>query len=183
MAKRERIERFFLYGVFLFYLMFLVKILIASRFSEMALLQGEEAMARSVNLIPFHSIGDYLAGATENVRRFAWSNVVGNMILFVPLGMFLPLLRKEKRIGPTLLVILAVSLATEIIQGIFGLGTADVDDILLNCLGGLAGLFFYRLVVWLFRGEKNARTVLTVAAVLVGVPVLYYFFFVIQLRL
>lgn len=66
-------------------------------------------------------------------------NSILNVLLFFPLGMFLPVIcdrfRDAKR---TLMAAFTVSLAIELLQ-MFTLRTTDINDILTNCLGGWLG--------------------------------------------
>lgn len=175
MNKRERIKTVFLYGVFICYILFLIKILLLSRISHPEL--------RSINLIPFYSITEYISGSTANLKRFAFSNVVGNIVIFIPLGVYLPLLKKDKRVITNLLCIFIVSLFVEIIQGLLGIGASDIDDIILNCLGGWVGILGYKFLLLLLRDEKKVRTAITILSAIVGLPVLLFLLFMVRLRL
>ncbi|WP_246303002.1 VanZ family protein [Paenibacillus plantarum] len=136
MNKRERIKTIFLYVVFIGYIVFLIKLLFLSRMSLLELFNSQRTIHRSINLIPFYSIKEYVLGGSATIRRFAFSNVVGNIIIFIPLGTYLSLFKKDKRVKANLLFICFVSLSVEIAQGLLGIGTSDVDDIILNGLGG-----------------------------------------------
>ncbi|WP_035289346.1 VanZ family protein [Clostridium sp. KNHs214] len=175
MNKRERIKTIFLYGVFICYILLLIKILLLSRISHLE--------HRSINLIPFYSIMQYISGSTANLKKFAFSNLVGNIVIFIPLGVYLPLLKKDKRVITNLLFIFIVSLFVEIIQGVLGMGASDIDDIILNCLGGWAGILGYKFLLLLLRDEKKVRTTITILSAIVGLPVLLYLLFMVRLRL
>lgn len=175
MNKRERIKTVFLYGVFICYILFLIKILLLSRTPHSEL--------RSINLIPFYSIKEYISGSTANLKKFAFSNLAGNIIIFIPLGIYLPLLKKDKRVMTNLLFIFIVSLFVEITQGLLAIGASDIDDIILNCLGGWIGILGYKFLLSLLRHEKKVRTAITILSALVGLPVLLYLLFMVRLRL
>ena len=71
-------------------------------------------------------------------------NVVGNVVLFIPFGYFVSYFCKIKKVYLILIVSFITSSTIETIQ--FNIGRAfDVDDILLNVLGGLMGYGFYLL--------------------------------------
>lgn len=178
----NHVQNIVLYAVFALYLVFMAKLLVVSRISIEGLPGSFGAIERSVNLIPFASIIEYIRGETATIARFAFSNVIGNIIAFVPLGAYLPLLRRDKRIGINLLLVFLVSLIIEIGQGIFGIGAADVDDIILNCIGGLIGILGFRLLQLILRKDNYVRTTIAVLS-LIGAPVLVYYTFVIRLRL
>ena len=159
--------------VFVLYLVLLLKLLLFSR------PPGSE---RSLSLIPFATISNYLFSGSAGVKRFAIGNVTGNVLAFVPLGAFLPLLRRRIRIWTNLLIVIYASVAVEIVQGIFGLGASDIDDVILNTLGGVVGILILTLLCVLLRGWSRVITVMAVLSLL-AVPILYYFLFAIRLRM
>ena len=181
MNKRERITTFLLYGVFLCYVLLLLKILFLSRVSISQLMNGQRGIIRSINLVPFQSIMQFISGSAE-VKKFAFGNVIGNIVLFVPLGVYLPVFKKDKRILPSLLLVFLMSLLTEAIQGYFGIGAADIDDIILNCLGGLIGILIYKVFYLIIRDQKKVRSAIAILSAVVGLPVLFYFMFIIKMR-
>ncbi len=182
MNKRERIETVFLYGVFICYILLLIKILFLSRVSLLELFNNQRSIGRSINLIPFHSIMEYISGGSENLKRFAFGNVVGNVAIFVPFGIYLPLFKNDKRVMANLLFIFLVSLLVEIIQGLFGIGASDIDDVILNCLGGWIGILGYKFSILLLREEKKVRTTITILSTIIGLPVILFFLFVVKMR-
>lgn len=178
----NRIETVFLYGVFIFYIFFLLKLLLLSRVSLLDLLNSHRIVIRSINLIPFHSIKEYIFSNSATIKNFAFANVGGNIIIFIPLGTYLSLFKNNKRVITTLLFIFIVSLFIEFIQGLLGIGISDVDDIILNCLGGLVGVIGYKFLLFILRNEKKVRTAITILSA-IGLPVLFYLLFVVRLRL
>lgn len=74
-------------------------------------------------------------------------NLFGNVAAFVPCGFFLPIIsRRSRKWYNTLLISFLFSLSVEIIQLVSKVGSFDVDDMLLNTLGGVIGFVLYRLV-------------------------------------
>jgi glycopeptide antibiotics resistance protein len=173
MNKREKIKTVFLYGVFICYILLLIKILFLSRVSH--------PEARSINLIPFYSIAEYISGDSANIRAFAFGNVVGNIVIFIPLGTYLALLIKDKRVTINLLFIFIVSLLVEIIQGVLGIGASDIDDMILNCLGGLIGILGYKFLLSILRDEKKVYTAITIISA-IGLPRLLFYLFMMKMR-
>lgn len=173
MNKRERIKTVFLYGVFICYILLLIKILILSRISNLE--------HRSINLIPFYSIIEYISGSTANIKAFAFGNVVGNIVIFIPLGTYLSLFKKDKRVITNLLFIFIVSFFVEIIQGLLGIGASDIDDIILNCLGGLIGILGYKFLLFILRDEKKVHTAITILSA-IGLPCILYYLFMVRMR-
>jgi glycopeptide antibiotics resistance protein len=182
MNKRERIETVFLYVVFICYILLLMKILFFSRISPLELFNSKRILSRSINLIPFHSIMEYISGSSMNIKAFAFSNVVGNIVIFIPLGIYLSLFKNDKKAITNLLFIFIVSLFVEIIQGLLGIGASDIDDIILNCLGGWIGILVYKFLLFIFRDEKKVRTAISILSAIIGLPVIFYFLFIIKMR-
>lgn len=180
--KREQIKTVFLYGVFICYILLLIKILFLSRVSLLELFNSQRTIFRSINLIPFHSIMEYISGSTENLKRFAFGNVVGNIAIFAPLGIYLSLFKNDKRVITNLLFIFIVSLFVEIIQGLLGIGASDIDDVILNCLGGWIGILGYKFLSFILRDEKKVHTAITILSIIIGFPVTLYFLFVVKMR-
>lgn len=181
MNKRERIKTVFLYGVFICYILLLIKILFLSRVSLLELFNSQRTIFRSINLIPFHSIIEYISGSSGTLKKFAFGNVVGNIVIFIPLGIYLPLFKKDKKVITNLLLIFIVSLFVEIIQGLLGIGASDIDDIILNCLGGLIGILGYKFLLLILRDEKKVHTAITILSA-IGLPRILYYLFVIKMR-
>ena len=182
MDKRERIETVFLYGVFICYMLFLFKLLFFSRVSLLELFNSQRTLDRSINLIPFYSIKEYIFSSSATIKKFAFGNVVGNIVIFIPLGTYLSLFKKNKRVITNLQIIFIVSLFIEIIQGLLGIGASDIDDIILNCLGGLVGIIGYKFLLFILRDEKKVRVAITILSA-IGLPVLLYLLFMVRLRL
>ena len=118
-----------------------------------------------IQLVPLYFI-DGLYGMYYNngLDWFFWNSVklsFYNLIMLVPLGIYLSVLFKFKSILKSLLIVLAVSLTIETFQLIFGfLGLVrgrgfNVDDLILNTLGGLLGFVFAELIKRTFAFAKN----------------------------
>jgi len=99
-----------------------------------------------VHLVPIKSsIDSFQSGVTGYWNFF--SNLFGNVLLFVPLPFFLiTLFRVYSRIA-TIVVGLFVSVLIEIAQYTWRIGVPDIDDVLLNVLGVMLGYFLYKKVV------------------------------------
>jgi glycopeptide antibiotics resistance protein len=96
------------------------------------------------NAVPFTTIRIYLA----NLDSAFWlSQLVGNLILLLPLGLFGPLvLPWLGRWWRVVLVAVLVSVAIEVAQLQVPERSADVDDVLLNTTGALGGYAVLRLL-------------------------------------
>ena len=100
------------------------------------------------NLTLFHEIGRYysVGARTGNWMLFRF-NVIGNILVFMPLGVFLPkLFQRCRKLSAVTLLSLEVSLVIEVTQLATRIGSFDVDDLLLNTMGGILGYLIYRIV-------------------------------------
>lgn len=78
-------------------------------------------------------------------RLVAFANLAGNVVLFVPLGGWLPVLfAPMRRWYGALSTILLVLMGVELLQLLTALGACDVDDLLLNFLGAWGGWLLWR---------------------------------------
>lgn len=93
-----------------------------------------------INLIPFRSIRDFLQSSSGST---AFRNIVGNILMFCPVGFFLPTLWEPfKNITRTILTGAGLSLFIECCQ-LFLIRGTDIDDVLLNTLGTVLGFLCY----------------------------------------
>ena len=93
------------------------------------------------NFIPFKEILRYEFGSKLFVR-----NVIGNMVMFLPYGLFASIILRPKKSYIIMFLVLVASISIEWVQMAIG-RVFDVDDILLNFLGGMLGYFLYVMLV------------------------------------
>lgn len=106
------------------------------------------------NLVPFRTIRYDLA---RGGRDFV-INILGNLAAGFPMGVLLPgLLGRRCSWAKVAGVGLAVSLLIETLQGISGRRCADVDDLILNTLGGLLGYGCYLAAGWVRDSALPSR--------------------------
>ncbi|XLO99150.1 VanZ family protein [Anaerostipes caccae] len=80
------------------------------------------------------------------------TNLVGNVFAFSPFGFLLPVMTEKKRgLIKVVLGSFLFSLIIESCQYIFKVGVFDVDDLLLNTIGGLIGYIIYKIAVTIYR--------------------------------
>lgn len=102
------------------------------------------------NLHPLDTVERYiwvLRHSTDLAQRqYAAVNLFGNVTLFVPLGIFLPLLvSKLQRFWKFFFAVSLIISALEVLQMATGLGTLDVDDLILNLVGGTIGFLAWKI--------------------------------------
>lgn len=94
----------------------------------------------SINLVPFESISFYLSNLSKINFRDWFSNLFGLVIAFMPLGFLIPIIhRKINKLYQIIIPSLSVSMIIEIFQHISRRGITDIDDVILNTLGGILG--------------------------------------------
>lgn len=100
------------------------------------------------NLIPFQEIGRYLQYRRQIGTLHVFLNLAGNVIGFLPFGALLPAMRKTRiSFWKVALYSFELSLCIEVSQLILQAGSCDVDDIILNTLGGCIGYGLHRAAV------------------------------------
>lgn len=73
-------------------------------------------------------------------------NIGVNILLFVPMGIALPILFNNfKKLWQVTLICFFVTALAETIQYIFNLGSFDIDDIILNTFGGIIGYAVFKI--------------------------------------
>lgn len=112
---------------------------------------GDNTAGAGLNLQPLDTIKRYIwvlkHSRSPGQRQWAGANLFGNVLLFLPLGICSPLLsRKMQRVLPLHICTLPLIVAVELLQMVTGLGTCDVDDVLLNAIGVTIGWGVWRLV-------------------------------------
>ena len=94
-------------------------------------------------------------------------NVFGNIALFIPMGVFLPILwDKFRSLKKCLLMAAILSFAIEIFQcienilAISNMRICDIDDIILNSIGAIIGYFIFKLLYKLYNGLVHKEAVI-----------------------
>ena len=122
-----------LYVVFLIYFLFLAEWYGRTGISE----------EYRYNLELFREIKRFII-YREQLGAFAvFANLAGNILIFVPYGFFISVASRERGFFKTLFFSMGLSLCVEIIQLFTRVGSFDVDDILLNTIGGVFGYIIF----------------------------------------
>jgi glycopeptide antibiotics resistance protein len=102
--------------------------------------------AKQANIAPFTTISLLMKSKSKRRIEYSMENLLGNLIGFIPMGILLPVLfRKWRSAWKITGITLIISLLFELTQLATALGSFDVDDLLLNTLGGLIGFLVYLL--------------------------------------
>lgn len=99
------------------------------------------------NLELFKEIKRFYTYREQVGMKAFFLNVMGNVVAFMPCGFFLPIVsRRGRKARNAVLLCFALSLSVETAQLVWKVGSFDVDDLLLNTLGGALGYAVNRMV-------------------------------------
>ncbi|MGX6444627.1 VanZ family protein [Neobacillus sp. K501] len=117
----------------------------------------DQNLWRSNNFVPFKTIYFYLFLADINLS-IRIENLAGNIIGFIPFGFILPLLSKRVfKLSTVILLTFCLSLTYEILQLVFEFGSFDVDDLILNTLGGILGYIPIKLIRFFKKNRRRKK--------------------------
>lgn len=114
----------------------------------------EEYLEYNVNLDLFETIQLFIRGYQSGVVSLETllRNIIGNMVVFMPMAYFLPyLFEKQRKFYVFFVTIFLMVLSVEILQVILRIGSGDIDDLFLNVLGSL---LMYFILKWLPIGYR-----------------------------
>lgn len=117
----------------------------------------DRAWGSAVNLEPFYTIRRFLIHYRRTGSLSSLSNLLGNMVILIPLGVLLPVLfPRLRRFWITIPFMALFAFGVEFIQWRTGVGIADVDDSILNFAGAAVGYVFTRLCQMIYFHFKGA---------------------------
>lgn len=139
-------KQFLLHLLFVVYVAAMIWLLFGQRWGTEIY---SENKASAINLTPFATLKMYwriLQNSKDvGLLRHAVINLVGNVVMFIPLGFFAPwLLKRMRKFFPAMLFLLCLIVTVEVVQYFTFLGTCDIDDLILNMAGVLIGWIFWR---------------------------------------
>ena len=141
--EKSKIRNFWLKALFIIYCLLLITILFLNNEYRMGGFQNISTFSRehleTSNFIPFATIIGYVSGMVSNDINtgIVIINLVTNLLLFAPMGFFIPMLFQDKikNTKQFLIIIIILTFLIEIIQFITYRGSTDIDDIILNTIG------------------------------------------------
>lgn len=123
--------------LFVIYLIVLTWIIVFKMSLDLHLFQ--DMNHRSINLIPF-------AGSLIVNGKVELSEIILNIVVFIPAGVYMGMLFNEKSFLRKIIPIFIVSLLYEVLQYIFAIGASDITDLIGNTLGGAIGILLYDIL-------------------------------------
>lgn len=108
------------------------------------------------NLELFREIKRFIIYRDQLGAFAVFANLAGNILIFVPYGFFISMASRSRGFFKTLFFSMGLSLCVEITQLFSRVGSFDVDDILLNTVGGVVGHIIF-LICNAIRRKHYAR--------------------------
>ena len=139
--------------LFILYILFIIYFLIFSEWYGRTGVMEEY----HYNLVLFKEIKRFWE-YREQLGMFAvFTNLFGNVLIFVPFGFFMPMASKYRSFFSTLFYSFGLSLCVETFQLFSKVGSFDVDDLLLNTVGGLAGYIIFTVCAFIRRRYDHKK--------------------------
>ena len=95
-----------------------------------------------------------------------------NIVIFVPVGLYVTFFQNEKRIFNTYLISFAISMAIELIQLTTMIGGFSFLDLVTNTIGGIAGYFAYKLIY--NESRVKVLNIISVIVSIIALPIAIY---------
>ena len=138
-----KLKKIIVFTLFAVYILLAFNLLFFIRSSMWKYYTYGEYFCDYTNFIPFRTVIEFIGYIRDrNVYYLEMSkdNLIGNLLIFMPLGVFLPAVwKKQRRFVSFFLTASAVIIGVEAIQFITMCGACDIDDYILNIAGALAG--------------------------------------------
>lgn len=103
------------------------------------------------NFVPFKTIAPQLLGQGNHLIDIV--NLIGNIIPFMPIGLLTPLVFRSMSWRKAIVLGVVTGLTFEVMEVVFRVGIFDVDDVILNAFGVMAGYGVFAM----FKGRAQPR--------------------------
>ncbi len=145
------------------WLLFYLYIILLSYFLFFSERYGREIVMKDYhyNLQLFKEIHRFIQYRQQLGMESFVVNILGNVLAFAPFGFLLPVLSKKyQKFFFTVFLCLLFSVCVETTQLVLKVGIFDVDDILMNTVGGMVGYITYAILhgmVKLFQPKQKKK--------------------------
>lgn len=120
---------------------------------------------RSINFIPF--------GESVIVNgKIYFGEIINNLIVFIPVGLYIGMIWKDKKLLKKVIPILSLTLIFECLQYIFHIGATDITDIIMNTSGGVIGILVINCLYKIFKNSEKVDKVLNILATICTIGVI-----------
>lgn len=110
------------------------------------------------------------------LNMYDFSDVDNNIRIFVPLGIYICMLKSKWSFMKKMIPMMGLTLAFEITQFVLAIGRSDITDILANTLGGAIGIVFYELLFKILKHRTNK--ILNLLALVVTACAMFFIIFI-----
>mgnify|MGYP001066890161 CR=1 FL=1 len=143
-SKKQKNLAFIVFGIYFFLLVWLILFKFEIHISKLDTI-------RRINFIPFHY-------TDEIGMNFHLEEVIYNILVFVPLGVYIQFFKPRWSFFIKVLLAFCLSFIFESLQYIFAIGASDITDIIDNTLGGIVGILLAKILGKIFK-EKSITIV------------------------
>lgn len=159
---KKKIFNTMFYTSFIFYIWFLLSNILFKYVSPLELFRDGRYFSRSLNMKPLYNIfGSY----------FNKLDFYGNIILFIPLGIYIGLMARNISNAKKIAMCTLLSLFFETFQYVFGIGASDISDVITNTIGGIIGLCIYKTFKKILKDDVKVKNLVAVCSLVVLIPV------------
>lgn len=165
------------FAILIVYILVLIKVMVFKdvpmiTFGVLKLSFGGINPGQTANFIPLTTIIPYLLGSKGLL--IGGINLVGNIILLIPIGYLVPFIYQNISRRKILLIALGSGLFIETMQVVLKVGIFDIDDVILNALGVMIGYWSFLLVLKWMREKKYVYIILSLLLIaLISASILY----------
>lgn len=149
--------------LFIVYIIILTWIILFKMQFDIASLEAMNL--RNINLVPF-------AGSLIVNNKVDISEIILNVVVFVPFGIYLCMLKEEWSFLKKIVPIFLASLIFETLQYIFAIGASDITDLIGNTLGGIIGIAIFVLLSKIFK-NKTIKIINVLALIVTIIVILF----------
>lgn len=146
MSEKQRNLSSIVVGVYLFLLTWLVLFKFSVSIEEIS-----QFSMRNINLIP-------LKESVIVNGKLLLSEIIYNVLVFVPLGVYVQIFKPDWAFYKKLLPGLVLSFIYETVQFVFAIGASDITDIMANALGVTVGIGLGSILKKLFNKQYISIT-------------------------
>jgi glycopeptide antibiotics resistance protein len=114
---------------------------------------------RNINSIPFK-------GSVIINGKIDLDEIVGNTLIFFPLGIYICMLCKKCGVLKKIAAIAGLSLFYEVMQFILAIGATDITDLLSNTSGGICGIFLYYVCSLCLKRNEKVDAIFTILSMI-----------------
>lgn len=142
--NNQKLKKEITWILFILYIIFLLSTIVYTKLTTGAIYP--ELNIKS-NLVPFTSIIETITLLLTKTQGFYYifDYLILDIILFIPLGLFLPILfPKTKKIKNFILICLTISIIKELFQLLLNVGMFNIDDVILNLSGAIISYTIFK---------------------------------------